>query len=1591
MIPKGIKLNDPIEKLIQESRIKLRSKISRILVYLQVKTVEDLMSLDTQIILKKPGCGLTTVHEVSRLQKRLKARFQNASNNNGRSNKQTKFQSCSPNEVDSVPLPPPAIETVRSRINLNINSSTEFFDSAKMINEPLEELIRKKCVSLSFKAANVLPLLGVTTVAELLKLDTRKIMNVKGYGLTTFKEVLGVQNLLKSSFYAFENQDQQVGYEQIQQTNHLSEMTAVDVGSDVSYPETDSGKSHIYFTKTNVDLESSFSNPLRSLASQFGVTLSSRTSAVLKILKVKSVEDLLELDPELVKNVRGFGTNTYKEVVLVQQVLKKSVGDYFLSTKARSRLSISPQRDTPKCPDVNYNSAYITGNTPREEEPVAVLDQQSKTDSIESYIKLDDSIEKLIRDGRLKLKAKAANVLFLLRIITVGQFLELDTGKINEVRGYGRTTSEELRGVQQSLKESLGISSYDNKRGRNERLNQPHKYKKDSPKIYPNKIGCFVESSHNDFGIGKLVEISGHLAKVEYFSSATNLTHRIETVDRTSLAPVFLFQNTRVYVRDPKSSAWSIGRVIERHGEDYIVQFPGRVIRQIPEGELYTRWSQPIDDPTDHLAYRINETPRFHEGRSKFVRSLIEQRGACAGMAALFSSVIDLEDYQIKVVLRVLNDPVQRYLLADEVGLGKTIEAGVIIRQYVLDRPNDHKVLLIVPNHLVSQWTEELSDKFLLGQYLDKSVKVIGTSTVVNDLDLFSGLGMLVMDEAHQLAILSESPLPSDQLLFERMKQAATTVERLLLLSATPVLHNEKAFHTMLHLLDPIIYPLDRFDSFLEKVSKRHEVAELFHGLSEETPNFFLEGNLASLKDLFPHDERLISLATDLEPFIENDVSEDDPDRNQIIRAIRTHVSEVYRLHRRMLRNRRSDHSIEILVAGRSGEEKAEFPDSSVGTIHDTLEEWRDEITSEVCRDSDRQLVNPYSTLYRIFLETLNSDLNVLDSILRARLGCSKSDLQNTGLSTSEMEVVLKTNITESEAKLLQTMRETISFSERNTNRLELLENLIGKILRQKQKAIVFSSAPLTADNIFDNLIQKFPDRIYRHHLVNIKDKSASGWVNFRFKQGGSVLVCDKFAEDGLNLQGGDCTIIHYDLPFSPNRIEQRIGRVDRYGRGDAVKSVVILCQDSPLIQAWCSCLDSAFRVFDRSIASLQLLIEDQIKKLFSTILIEGETAILNITKELAGADGQIEQELRKIALQDALDSLVDSSHDTDEMLERLAEVDGKWKEIRDASDSWIVNQLQFEPWDVENKNGGKTVRYKFRLNQKGNNTLVSVQDFIKRFMRSVDRNCPGFDSEKNLVTHAFSYNRATAQSQGVRLARIGEDFIDSMMDYVRWDDRGTSFGLWRYTPGYRSASPAELAFRFDFLVEVDMKPFFHKLTFSNAVTEESIQRRADYSFPPIIRSVWLDEDLKMIRDTEFVKALNSPYRPAKEHYIKSDYADFNLNAERWEMLEDLYDPDSWSSLCLEARRVAEIYFKEDIDLRTLIEHRIESCRAEAMVHLSQLKSRIVMSGNSRNSYDQEQLAFEELLLKCLLDGIKSPRVRLDSLGAIFVSNQNPF
>lgn len=1094
------------------------------------------------------------------------------------------------------------------------------------------------------------------------------------------------------------------------------------------------------------------------------------------------------------------------------------------------------------------------------------------------------------------------------------------------------------------------------------------------------RVGQFVTIQGNEHGVGKVSAILTASVQVEYFRSPSSEPTVLE-VSYDKVRPIVLEEQTRVYFCDPVSGDWRVGRALGPLNKTrYRVQFPNRVVMDLDEARLHVRWRTIIDDPTDFLAYRLNETPIFHSGRCGLVASLVEQRRYSQGMSGLLSSSISLEEHQVEVVQRVLQDPVQRYLLADEVGLGKTIEAGILIRQFLLDGSFENRAIILIPDHLVGQWTEELEAKFHLGPWLMDRVILIPHSKVEEVARYHESGCMLVVDEAHHIAALAVSRKEDAKRRFGLVSRAAHTAASLLLLSATPVLHNEQGFLAMLHLLDPATYALNGLDAFRNRVRLRQEVAELFMGMTEDQQNYFLSEQALELLRHFPEDRRLRTLVEKLTATLDEDPPEDDPQRQGAIRAIRVHVSETYRLHRRILRNRRTK-KVQVLLPGRAGLDVRCYEDSSEKQFHDLVDEWRLEaaLASESLRAEDQfDLLE----VFRRFFGALLTDRHLLHAMVTARTGMGVEALQALGYQDDDAELFTRVPLFEVEMAILARLEMALKTGGRE-ERLHELESLLGELVLTQGKVVVFTSHEVTADRVYAHLAPRFKKEVVRFRLT--ESGGTPDWYRFRTDSTCTILVCGPGAEEGLNLQGRRVMLVHYDLPLSPNRLEQRIGRLDRYGTGSKIQSFALLEGDCELIEGWYNHLDLGYRIFSRSVASLQYLIEEQLQRLWPEVLNSGMDAFGNATEALEDPVTGIERELRRIRSQDELDSmeiLQPLESEGEGGFEDRFEPDERAADIRRALDGWVVRSLQFKSlWaGVDDHNGA---RYQYREGE----TLLPFRDYLEHFAGVID---PEEAKKRRFVSHILSYRRQQAVQHRRQIARIGTPFIDAMSHVVRSNDRGISFAFWRWRHSGPWHPPAEVFFRFDYLVEGDTAPACTALESLGEGNEQAVVRRlSDSLFQPVLCTLWLDEELRVVTDEGALAVLREPYDKYSD--MLKVGRDFNLNADRWRQIEGDFPPASWRALCLAARTRSEELLLERTDLLELTRSCAERARRLANVRQEQMKSRLAQLKGPFAAADEQELERDNRLSAALEQGILRPSIRLDSLGAIFLSTTNPF
>jgi len=1079
----------------------------------------------------------------------------------------------------------------------------------------------------------------------------------------------------------------------------------------------------------------------------------------------------------------------------------------------------------------------------------------------------------------------------------------------------------------------------------------------------------------NGWGIGKKIESANGSITLEFFISPATPDRPRQAFNLNQAQPLRLEPQTRVFFIDPDSGVWRFGRLNWLADEDCYICLPNGQTAEINAADVFVRCNRQIPAVCDFLETRLTETPFFHTARANLARHLLNQRAAAVGMTGLLSAPIELEQHQVEVARRVLSDPVQRYLLADEVGLGKTIEAGVILRQYILDCPDNHCALVLTPPALVKQWEHELEHRLQIGKKFGHQIAVASWADLKKLPDGFEHPAFIIIDEAHQIASGWNYPKSDHRLKRFEIICALTAPERcprLLLLSATPVRRNEDSFLALLHLLDPLVYRMEDRESFQAKVTARQDLADIFYTFTEDQQNLFLEEMANQLASLFPSDSRLSHLLTLLKPLLDFSAPVEGPERTHAIRAVRSHLHETYRLHRRVLRNRRSD-EMAGLLPGRSGLSRFSTPgDVATGQLAEALENWRSAAASSIWGNEDSPKAASLGQIYNLLLEASFCDPYALSSCIKLRLNGDESESSCFGplISANSIPLLQGQPLFASEKELLHEILAVMpGIPASEENQIAALHQEISRRFDANTRVALFVTSPARADRIFRHLKNIMRGRVFRH---SVEDED---WRAFLEVPNG-LLVCDHQTEEGLNLHGGRTVLFHLDFPLSPNRIEQRMGRLDRFGVGFSVESFGYIPHGCGLLDAWVNCLDSAWRVFDRSIAALQFIVDDNMKALKQSLLTNGEQAIGDEVARLAGDQGIIATELKTLRAQDELDAVEIIRSAELDVTTRILEWEEQAEEFQQSLESWLLDRLQFVRVGVKNLSDN-VARYHLVSTNSGKQTLVSRHDFARWFIPAIDI-AGRHERFPPPLTWPLAYHRQTARHRKVGLARLGNPMVDCLQNYLNWDDRGMSFAFWREVP-FLAKGKVEVYFRFDFSVEASVVALEKNLSTRSGLAVAALRRMADAAFPPIVMTLWLDENLSV------------PDEPLRKNVLAQPYQkppDTNLNQKRWPLIERHFSLSNWTDLCRSARQNAEKILLQETDLLKLSEQLALKAEAKFTHVKEQMLSRIeaLRGSNSEKIHALEDLNFQESVQLSLGGAIRNPAINVNSAGVVFLA-----
>ena len=309
--------------------------------------------------------------------------------------------------------------------------------------------------------------------------------------------------------------------------------------------------------------------------------------------------------------------------------------------------------------------------------------------------------------------------------------------------------------------------------------------------------------------------------------------------------------------------------------------------------------------------------------------------------------------------------------------------------------------------------------------------------------------------------------------------------------------------------------------------------------MRKDASDILLKQRIYSLVKFFPEDKRIEEFSEVLKKQFE----EKDQNNNFYINLnkLRHHIADVYRIHNRLIRTRRKDAEDWVFYErGPSIENKSNpnlshvkifyVEDDRYEDVYDYFQQYLDQIV-HLTNDDYENNIDVFNFVIRFF-ESIGSDLNILKKIITSN---------KTKLNDEFYNLIIK----------------KLDTNENNLSRYKQLCKIIDEKLDNK-KLCIFSS---NADEIYlfyeeyKNHNSKYNLMIYDDIIDNCNDLKL-----FIEKNKIDILLCSKNEEEGLNLHFFD-TILHLDLPFSPSRLEQRIGRLDRFGRTKHVDHWIILPQ----------------------------------------------------------------------------------------------------------------------------------------------------------------------------------------------------------------------------------------------------------------------------------------------------------------------------------------------------------------------------------------------------------------------------------------------
>jgi SNF2 family DNA or RNA helicase len=546
-------------------------------------------------------------------------------------------------------------------------------------------------------------------------------------------------------------------------------------------------------------------------------------------------------------------------------------------------------------------------------------------------------------------------------------------------------------------------------------------------------------------------------------------------------------------------------------------------------------------------------------------------------VSSLTSAKIDLLPHQVVLTHRVATASPRRFLIADEVGLGKTIEAALLVRELV-SRGELRRALMVVPAGLVNNWHRELNEVFHLnfevfgseGDVTDRksnafekhnmliaSIDTLKVRSRVARLKAAPPWDLVVFDEAHHLTAYRQNGKLVKTQNFKLAEMLKEHTRDLVLLSATPHQGDHFRFWMLVQMLDPTL-----FNSPAEMVEHRHRLnAVIFRRTKADAcrpdgSTLFARRQVHTEAFKMSAPEKLFYEA--LVAYLQDGfaLAKRQGKRGQGLAFVMTIFQKIaassFAAVQRTLRRR--------LIAL---------------TIQEALmhDQKLDIESRNSALDEARVLVRELHGIAQGRLEDAEVERLLADyryKILRLQreeeeaLGAGADEFASeTGAAEAEDAAISSVAIALPEER--RRIKELLAkFPAQRETKVEKLGVALGELWKQnpQERIVIFATYLGSVEMLGAEIDKQYPGKGVT--VLKGGDHGAKTAAERRFKaaDGPRVLICTAAGREGINLQHAR-VLFNFDLPWNPMDLEQRIGRIHRYGQNDTAQIYNLVLSDT--------------------------------------------------------------------------------------------------------------------------------------------------------------------------------------------------------------------------------------------------------------------------------------------------------------------------------------------------------------------------------------------------------------------------------------------